>query len=321
MILLAAVLVLAAIGLLAAGLIEGSTTLQWASFGASALAAVVVVVGEVRRNLAARRGEPGDERPVPGRRTAEAGPRADRPASDQFPAVPPSGPPSRPQQAAPQQPEEQPYGQQTQGGQAWGSQPYGQPEHGRPDHGHPQVGQTQFGQTQFGQPQYEQPQYEQPQFGQPQYGQERYGQPAEDRAWGSTAYGQQPGGDPSGVADRAPHAPPPGDGTSLPGAAGGPTTGGHEALGADGRPALDADGEPPVEEVEVTDLLVVLDLTDEVLVVDEHPRYHLAGCPHIGGEVTFAMPMVEARTDGFTPCATCAPDRNLARVERARRAR
>ena len=36
--------------------------------------------------------------------------------------------------------------------------------------------------------------------------------------------------------------------------------------------------DPPVEEVEVTDLLLVVDLKDEVLVVDEHPRYHLAGC-------------------------------------------
>jgi hypothetical protein len=97
--------------------------------------------------------------------------------------------------------------------------------------------------------------------------------------------------------------------------------GAQDAGSAQTPPPTDADGEPPVEEVEVTDLLVVLDLTDEVLVVDEHPRYHLAGCPHVNGEVTFAMPMVEARTDGFTPCATCAPDRNLARVERARRAR
>jgi hypothetical protein len=57
-----------------------------------------------------------------------------------------------------------------------------------------------------------------------------------------------------------------------------------------------------------------------VLVVDEHPRYHLAGCPHLAGSVPFPLPMVEARVDGFTPCGTCAPDRTLARVERARRA-
>jgi hypothetical protein len=108
----------------------------------------------------------------------------------------------------------------------------------------------------------------------------------------------------------------------------GPTTGAHARLRVTGAhsgpqpavPALGPDGEPPVEEVEVTDLLLVLDLTDEVLVVDEHPRYHLAGCPHVAGVETMTVPMDEARTDGFTPCATCAPDRNLAERERARRA-
>jgi hypothetical protein len=72
--------------------------------------------------------------------------------------------------------------------------------------------------------------------------------------------------------------------------------------------------------VEVNDLLLVLDLTDEVLVVDEHPRYHLAGCPHLTDVATIPLPMDEARADGFTPCGTCAPDHNLAQRERARRA-
>jgi hypothetical protein len=75
--------------------------------------------------------------------------------------------------------------------------------------------------------------------------------------------------------------------------------------------------DPPVEEVEVTDLLLVVDLEDEVLVIDEHPRYHLAGCVHVAGRTTIPLPLDEARTDGFTPCAVCAPDSTLA--ERARR--
>jgi hypothetical protein len=79
------------------------------------------------------------------------------------------------------------------------------------------------------------------------------------------------------------------------------------------------DGEPPVEEVEVTDLLLVVDLTDEVLVVDEHPRYHLPGCRYLAGRETIPLPLDEARTDGFTPCAVCAPDRNLAQRVRDRR--
>ena len=79
-------------------------------------------------------------------------------------------------------------------------------------------------------------------------------------------------------------------------------------------------GDPPVEEVEVTDLLLVVDLHDEVLVVDEHPRYHLAGCPWLAGRPTIPLPIDEARTDGFTPCAQCSPDRTLAERERGRRA-
>jgi hypothetical protein len=77
--------------------------------------------------------------------------------------------------------------------------------------------------------------------------------------------------------------------------------------------------EPPVEEVEVSDLLLVVDLRDDVLVVDEHPRYHLADCPYLRGRSAIPMPVDEARTDGFTPCALCAPDRDLAAIERARR--
>ncbi|MGY1737750.1 hypothetical protein [Geodermatophilus sp. SYSU D00684] len=79
-------------------------------------------------------------------------------------------------------------------------------------------------------------------------------------------------------------------------------------------------GDTPEEDVEVTDLLVVVDLTDEVLVVDEHPRYHLADCPWLAGRETIPLPVNEARTDGFTPCAVCGPDAHLAAVERARKA-
>ena len=78
-------------------------------------------------------------------------------------------------------------------------------------------------------------------------------------------------------------------------------------------------GEPGEEDVEVTDLLLVVDLDDEVLVVDEHPRYHLAGCPFLDGRDGIGLPMVEARTDGFTPCAACRPVRHLADTERSRR--
>lgn len=77
--------------------------------------------------------------------------------------------------------------------------------------------------------------------------------------------------------------------------------------------------EPPVEEVEVTDLLLVVDLRDEVLVVDEHPRYHVAGCRVLAGQEAIPLPVDEAKTDGFTPCGSCRPDATLADRVRARR--
>ena len=87
-----------------------------------------------------------------------------------------------------------------------------------------------------------------------------------------------------------------------------------------GIPRAGPNGDPPAEEVEFTDLLVIMDLADEVLVVHERPRYHLARCPYLAGELSVPLPLHQARTDGFTPCGTCTPDRTLAARERARRA-
>ncbi|HEV7187522.1 MAG TPA: hypothetical protein VGN28_06460 [Blastococcus sp.] len=92
------------------------------------------------------------------------------------------------------------------------------------------------------------------------------------------------------------------------------------AVGTDDVSASDDVDEPPVEEVEVTDLLLVVDLHDDVLVVDEHPRYHVPGCVFLTGRTGIPLPMDEARTDGFTPCGLCNPDRHMAGIERARRA-
>jgi hypothetical protein len=92
------------------------------------------------------------------------------------------------------------------------------------------------------------------------------------------------------------------------------------AVGTGDRVGGGVDEDPPVEEVEVTDLLLVVDLHDDVLVVDEHPRYHVPGCRFLTGRTGIPLPMDEARTDGFTPCGLCHPDRHMAEVERARRA-
>jgi hypothetical protein len=79
-------------------------------------------------------------------------------------------------------------------------------------------------------------------------------------------------------------------------------------------------GEPGEEETDAADLLVVYELAEEVVVVDEHPRYHLVRCrfpDHLRSE---RLPVREARALGFTPCGRCRPDTTLARRHRAGRA-
>lgn len=77
------------------------------------------------------------------------------------------------------------------------------------------------------------------------------------------------------------------------------------------------DQEPGEEATDATDLLVVSDLSVEVLVVDEHPRYHLDRCTWLIGRETIPLPVSEARQLGFTPCARCGPDGTLAERHRA----
>jgi uncharacterized protein (DUF58 family) len=78
----------------------------------------------------------------------------------------------------------------------------------------------------------------------------------------------------------------------------------------------DPEAEPAEEDTDAADLLVVSDLTDEVRVVDERPRYHLAGCTWLATKPTLGLPVGEARQLGFTPCAVCSPDRTLAAARR-----
>lgn len=69
--------------------------------------------------------------------------------------------------------------------------------------------------------------------------------------------------------------------------------------------------EPGVEETPEADVAVLADLEDEVVVVDEHPRYHLTTCPWLGSRERIPIGVGEARQLGFTPCARCAPDATL----------
>jgi hypothetical protein len=90
-------------------------------------------------------------------------------------------------------------------------------------------------------------------------------------------------------------------------------------------PADDASepaGEPGIERVAVRDALRVAQLDDEVLVLDGHPRYHLAGCLILAGTETgtetIPLAVSAARRAGFTPCAECAPDSTLLARSRER---
>ncbi|MFR9730857.1 hypothetical protein ACL03H_16660 [Saccharopolyspora sp. MS10] len=77
------------------------------------------------------------------------------------------------------------------------------------------------------------------------------------------------------------------------------------------------DREPDEEDTDAADALLVSDSEDEVVVVDERPRYHLAGCGWLGERAVEGLPVREARELGFTACARCAPDAVLAEKARA----
>ncbi|WP_447008547.1 hypothetical protein ACRAKI_28915 [Saccharothrix isguenensis] len=78
-----------------------------------------------------------------------------------------------------------------------------------------------------------------------------------------------------------------------------------------------AEVEPGEEDTDAADSLVVSELTDEVRVLDERPRYHLAACSWLAARPSLGLPINEARRLGFTPCAVCRPDSSLAATKRA----
>lgn len=78
------------------------------------------------------------------------------------------------------------------------------------------------------------------------------------------------------------------------------------------------DREPDEEDVDAADALAVGGLTDEVVVVDEHPRFHLSSCTWLRDKHTLALPINEAVDLGFTGCSRCRPSTALAAKSRAR---
>ncbi|WP_127782506.1 hypothetical protein [Rhodococcus sp. X156] len=81
---------------------------------------------------------------------------------------------------------------------------------------------------------------------------------------------------------------------------------------------LRTDREPDEEDVDAADILVVGSLREEVLVIDEHPRFHLGSCSWLRDQPTLGLPVAEAMELGFTGCARCAPSRVLAAQARER---
>ncbi len=83
--------------------------------------------------------------------------------------------------------------------------------------------------------------------------------------------------------------------------------------------AAEVDGsEPDEEDVDAADALAVGGLPTEVVVVDEHPRFHLVACPWLRDKPRLTLPVGEAIELGFTGCAQCKPSTTLAAQSRQR---
>jgi len=76
-------------------------------------------------------------------------------------------------------------------------------------------------------------------------------------------------------------------------------------------PPLGPDGAPPEEPHDAEAAARAAEMSDEVFVVDELPRYHVAGCRSLIGSAVIPLSAREAMDLGFTPCAWCAPVRSL----------
>ena len=67
----------------------------------------------------------------------------------------------------------------------------------------------------------------------------------------------------------------------------------------------------------VREALTPYKVPKRITVVDELPRYHLAGCRSLNASSVIPLPAREAVELGFTPCAWCTPDRALSARHRA----
>jgi len=71
-------------------------------------------------------------------------------------------------------------------------------------------------------------------------------------------------------------------------------------------------GDPGEEKSDPADVAIVSELETEIVVVDEYPRYHVTTCTWLETRDTIPLGIGEARQLGFTPCALCTPDAEIA---------
>ncbi|HXV91821.1 MAG TPA: hypothetical protein VD813_00875 [Pseudonocardia sp.] len=326
MLLLVLILVLIAFGLLVVGMLTGAVLWAYISIAVSVGAGVVWLVDFLHQRSAVKAG---DEAAAPARPPGPAGGPwgGSEPVTEFIPVTPPGAAPSRPPAG--------PAGRVGPGAPFTGGdgeqtvalpivQPSGSP--GRPPGATPEIasptGSSSLSVTKPGSGGPADPAFPAG-SGQPTAGPGEGA--ADERPAGAQGTPQagvsaEPGGrpetaEPSAGAAGAPAGHEPDGGTSAPGsaAAGGAQGGPSGAPPGAGQamPPLGPDGAPPEEPRDAEAAALVAELEDEVLVVDELPRYHLFGCRSLLGRAVIPLPAKEAVELGFTPCGWCTPDRSL----------
>lgn len=84
--------------------------------------------------------------------------------------------------------------------------------------------------------------------------------------------------------------------------------GGDWSVDGDDYDDEDPEDEPSIQPSSAADIARVSTMTDEVLVIDGRPRYHVRGCVHLLGRESEPLPIGEAVELGFTPCSVCEPN-------------
>jgi hypothetical protein len=305
--LLVLILVLIAFGLLVVALLSGSVLWAWVSVGVSVAAAAVLLVDWLQRRSAVRAGADAGDAAAPAVPSQVAGREpVVEPATEVIPAVrtTPPPPPAEPRGGAGDGPPAD--GDERQQVQETVVLPPLAPSgsSGQPPGAHGGIGPVEpiwsHSVTNVGAP------------SRPPGAREGDGTPSATQA-------DPDAEDTVKVTGAAPEAPPREEPAGAP-PAGGPPRGGPAEAPA-GRvvqlPPLGPDGAPPEEPRDADAAALVAGLDDEVLVVDELPRYHLAGCRSLAASPVIPLPAREAVELGFTPCAWCTPDRALSARHRA----